>query len=91
MPACILCLQLSEGPHEQMLALNPGVEEVATPSCVETPLDDREWVSTSSLLRSEEKKCHPYAQSEFGEEHTNPQSSSVRPDVDFAGVLVGPS
>ena len=92
MPACILCLQLSEGSHMPMMALSPQVEELASPSSrVETLLDDRECAPTTSLLRSEETKCHQYAQPEFGEVHPNPQPSSSKPDVAFAGVLVGQS
>ena len=45
MPACILCIQPSEGSHEQMSTVNPQVGEL------ETPHDDDAMGSTSELLR----------------------------------------
>ena len=94
-PACIQCLQLSEGSHKQMLTVNPP--EVEPPSSTrghdETPTDDHEWVKGAGRQltmpaeeEQEEAGRQYYAELDFAEKHPIPPSPSDTFVVAYAEV-----
>ena len=93
--ACILCLQLSEGSHKQMLTVNP--HEVEPPSSTrghdETPTDDHEGVKGAGRQltmpaeeEQEEAGRQHYAELDFAEKHPIPPPSCDMFVVAYAEV-----
>ena len=75
-PACILCLQLSEGSHKRMLTVNPQEEEQVAGRQLPMPAEEEQ----------EEAGRQHYAELDFAEKHPIPPPPSDMFVVAYAEV-----